>query len=450
MRRNSIAAVLMTATVTLAAGEARAQYWLSDRVLAEGRGIRVGNFELHPGLGSEFGYDSNAFYAGGSTPVDPALRLRVTGNFAISTLGARRRQMPGEENPAAPPVQFRANVGVSYSHFFPVVPATVRSVSDASNLGLNAGLAVTVASSRTWGFTFSNDFARAVQGTSELNFGQLFVFNRWQNIAQIGFTVTPGGGSFEFKGSYTNRLYIFFEPGFEGYSNMGNDINLAMRWRFLPKTAFAWLGTFSPTFYFNPSPIGSGLFTGTPVTTRFGLTGLFTDRLSFQIFGGYGATYFDRGDNVETFIGNAEVRYLTGPSMSVRGGFVRDFGGSFIGNYLIRNNLYLNVSHSFAGRFLLSAEAQAGLIQIGYPTDRTGARSSFLTGTAIGADGRITGFRALAMVFGEYRFSEYFGLNGTLSYTGNFIDAQLLSMGMPGGSLNWNKFEAFLGLRVNW
>jgi hypothetical protein len=450
MRRNSIAAVATAAAVSIAAGEARAQYWLADRTLTEGRGIRVGNFELHPGVGAEFGFDSNAFYTGGAAAPDPALRLRVTGNFGISTLGPQRLQTPGEAAPPPQAVRFRANLGVTYSHFFGLGAPVTRSVSDASNLGLNVGLALNVAPGRTWSFSFSNDFARAVQGTSELNFGQLFVFNRWQNVANIGFSVTPGGGSFEFKAGYTNRLYVFFEPGFEGYSNMGNDINLSMRWRFLPKTSIAWTGAVSPTFYFNPSPIASGLFTGFPVNTRLGITGLITERLSFQVFGGYGATYFGAGDNAETFVGNAEIRYLTGPSMSVRGGVLRDIGSSFIGNYMIRNNVYVNVSHSFGGRFWLSGEAQAGLVQIGFPTDATGARSSFLTGPAVGTDGRLTGFRVLTMLFGEYRFTDYLGLNTTLAFTGNFIDASVTSMGATAASLNWNKFEAFLGLRVNW
>ena len=61
MRRTLIAAGAMVAACVAASGEARAQYWLSDRNLSEGRGIRLGNFELHPGIGAEFGYDSNTY-----------------------------------------------------------------------------------------------------------------------------------------------------------------------------------------------------------------------------------------------------------------------------------------------------------------------------------------------------------------------------------------------------
>lgn len=60
--KRSLCAALFFGAVLGASGSASAQVWLSDRSLSEGRGIRTGNFELHPGIGAEFGYDSNAFY----------------------------------------------------------------------------------------------------------------------------------------------------------------------------------------------------------------------------------------------------------------------------------------------------------------------------------------------------------------------------------------------------
>lgn len=450
MKRSSIAAVLAAAAVGVGASEARAQYWLADRNLTQGRGIRVGDFELHPGVGAEFGYDSNVFYA--QNP-DPALRLRVTGNIGISTLGAQRSQTPGGSQSPPRALNFRANLGVSYSHFFALnaTSAAGRPVSDASNLGFSASVSVAATPNRVWSFSFADTFARAVQGTSELNFGYLFVFNRWQNAAQLELGITPGGGSFEFRAAYTNQLNIFIDPGFQGYNNMANQIGLQMRWRFLPKTSIAWSGSATPTFYFDPSTVRTGLFTSIPLTTRLGITGLLSERIAFQLFGGYQATYFSLGDNVETFVGNAELRFITGPEMSVQVGLLRDIAPSFIGNYMVRNNLYVSVSHSFGGRFLLSGEAQGGLVQFGYLADQTGSRLNLISGSAVDPNtGRLSGFRALTMLFGEYRFTDYLGLNATLAFTGNLIDAQISSMGMPAGSLNWIKFEAFLGLRVNW
>jgi hypothetical protein len=453
MKRISIVAVVAAVAATSAAKDAQAQAWLADRNMTEGRGIRVGDFELHPGAGAEFGYDSNPLYQANA---DSALRLRVSANFAISTLGPRRMAGQSAEATNTPrrTVNFRANAGVMYSHFFGLgTPTGLRSVSDASNLGFSAGINVNVTPSQAFAFSFSDQFSRIVQGASELNFGQLFVFNRWQNVAQLGFSYAPGGGSFEFKANYTNTLNLFIEQGFEGYNNMANDLTLQMRWRFLPKTSIAWSGSATPTFFFNPSSLATNLTTSIPITSRIGITGLITERVAFSVFGGYGASYFFTGDNVETFVGQAEVRFITGPDMSIRGGILRDIQGSFIGNYMIRNNLYMNVSHIFGGRFLLSGEAQAGIAQFGYLSSAGGAPNpTGLMGNAVDPNtGRFSGFRVLTQLFGEYRFTDYLGLNATAAFTGNLIDARLVStMGSAIGSLNWVKFEAFLGLRVNW
>ena len=40
---------------------AHAQGWLSDRKYSEGIGIKAGDFEIHPGIGGEAGFDSNWF-----------------------------------------------------------------------------------------------------------------------------------------------------------------------------------------------------------------------------------------------------------------------------------------------------------------------------------------------------------------------------------------------------
>ena len=48
-----------------AGAEAAAQAWLEDRAYAEGMGIKAGEWELHPGVAGEFGYDSNFFQRAG-------------------------------------------------------------------------------------------------------------------------------------------------------------------------------------------------------------------------------------------------------------------------------------------------------------------------------------------------------------------------------------------------
>ena len=57
----------------------------------------------------------------------------------------------------------------------------------------------------------------------------------------------------------------------------------------------------------------------------------------------------------------------------------------------------------------------------------------------------------IASLFAEYRFTEWFGLNATLRYTGDFTDWQYErtdAAGMVVAPARYNKFEAFLGARI--
>ena len=42
--------------------------WLADRDSTQGPGFRVGDLELHPGIGVEVGYDSNLYYSDDNPP----------------------------------------------------------------------------------------------------------------------------------------------------------------------------------------------------------------------------------------------------------------------------------------------------------------------------------------------------------------------------------------------
>src|SRR5688500_18894632 len=61
-------------TFVFAEKTASAQGWMKERRFSEDPGIRTGDFELHPGIGGEIGYDSNWFlrsHQGGPNVVNP-------------------------------------------------------------------------------------------------------------------------------------------------------------------------------------------------------------------------------------------------------------------------------------------------------------------------------------------------------------------------------------------
>ena len=75
------------------AASAQAQYttpdspaWLADRRYNEGIGVRTGNFELHPGIAGEFGYDSNYLLRSTMEGVTNGEKLRIE-IFRQITLG---------------------------------------------------------------------------------------------------------------------------------------------------------------------------------------------------------------------------------------------------------------------------------------------------------------------------------------------------------------------------
>ncbi|MFK7990753.1 MAG: hypothetical protein AB8I08_32330, partial [Sandaracinaceae bacterium] len=72
---------------------ADAQGWMSDRSRREGPGFRLGDFELHPGVGVEVGYDSNLYFSDDDAALsrDSGI-LRATAQVDIATRGQQRQQ----------------------------------------------------------------------------------------------------------------------------------------------------------------------------------------------------------------------------------------------------------------------------------------------------------------------------------------------------------------------
>src|SRR6516164_5184895 len=100
-------------TVLVAGTASAAQPWLSDRRYGEGLGLRAGNFEFHPSVAAEIGYDSNYFQRADTT--DPnvidskaqtngagavdAWRFRVTPSLTLKTVSEGRRTDPNGPKP---------------------------------------------------------------------------------------------------------------------------------------------------------------------------------------------------------------------------------------------------------------------------------------------------------------------------------------------------------------
>jgi hypothetical protein len=434
-------ASVLTAFVAPTVASAQDQVWLSDRRYTEGKGILVGDFELHPGVGLEFGFDSNYFYRADDPDEDPigALRLRLTPSFSISTLGPQRRQQD-----APPPViDFRAGIHATYDEFIPVSgsEAGQDQMSDQRNVGGRLDFNVNFFPGRTVSGSVHGGVSRSIEPTNAGDTTRSFNRVIPDGGAEIGFATT--GGLFDWRFGYDFVGTVFENSSFSDLNNFNHQIITRGRWRFFPRSALTFDGRFGFIQYPN-----EGQKTGShPMRARVGFNGLITKSFAVLAMGGWGASFYEpQGQqDFDSFIGQAEVKWLITPSpsedpaaatlslSSLAVGFNRDFADSYIGTYLENNRGYAKFSYFFAGRFLLVVSG--GVAAVVFPDD-----PEFDAFTAIRID---------SSVFGEYRFTDYFGVNATVRYDTNITDT-VLETGGGLDALQWQDFQAYLGARFMW
>ncbi len=455
------AAAFGTSTQALA----QEQIWLKDRKYTEGAGIRVGDFELHPGVAAEVGFDSNYLRRADSDGPAGSVRLRVTPSLSLATLGPQRTG--GAPNATPPDVEFRGTASLTYNEFFGVSgPALTKdSLSQDRNIGGNLDLSLNIFPRREWSGSLYAGVGRTSQPNEAGGLGQFSgLFDRFLTRAGAELAWTPGAGLLDWRLGYRFAGTIFQANEVSGLTNVDNQIQMRGRWRFLPRTAMLYDAKFGFVNYVNATAGGgTGVKTSShPVRVQLGVNGLITPSFGLLVMAGYGGSFYDAtprsaARDFDSVIGQAEVKwYLTPNPSSEPGaatlsvstlslGFLRDFQDSYIGTYIERDRGYANLSYFFGGRFLVVVEGGAGPVV--YPkvdVTKGGSLTTLPSWTDIRYD---------ASVFGEYRLKDYFGINATVRYSGN---ASQQAIPVPNGSdgttypddsLQWQSFEAYLGAR---
>ncbi len=440
--------LLAGSTIFLWAEGARAQEptWLSDRQYREGAGFRVGDFELHPGIGADFGYDSNYFRRDESEDPIGALHLRVSPHFSVSTLGPQRRD-DGEQ----PTVNFRFEVGGTYNEFIPVSGSEAGQdrLQEQRNIGLDSLINVDILPGREWGGNLHASFGRSVRPTNE---GDLSTsFNRLLPGAGAELIWQPDSGLLDWRLGYDFSGTFFESSAFTSLNNFRNDISTRGRWRFLPRTALMYDATFGFVTY--PNPGGAQPKEDShPLRSRIGVNGLVTPSFGVLALIGWGASFYggDEPEDFDSLLAQAEVRWYLQPSettdpmrvnpmlSAIAVGFVRDFEDSFVGSYLERDAGYVRFNYLFGGQFLLVAEVRAGAVV-------------FPNNPDFGQPSGWTDFRLDGTLFGEWRITDWLGVNADVQYTGYFSDTTLQFPGLPGGdALAFQHVQAYGGVRVFW
>ena len=426
-----------------------AQGWLADRSRTEGPGFRVGDFELHPGIGAEVGWDSNLYFTedsptGGRQRVDSAI-LRITPHFMFSTIGAARRaegEARDSGDSALPTVAFRGGVSASYYEFF--------ADSNRRNVEINGGLRLTILPERPFNVTIYNEFQRSVRPFTE-NFSNASPA-RIGNQAGIDLVAQTDGGIVAFRLSYNFGLDFFEDSQFQFGNSFTHRVTLQETFRFLPSTAIVHDTTFEYQDYMSErsSAAPTQLNDNARLRTRIGLNGSLTENISLLGMIGYAAGFYGVNPAVpgyrqdfDSIIAQVELRWqiVEGTRLSI--GYDRDFYSSFVGNYYSRDRGYVNFQATIGGSFLLGVDAEVSFLDFGSIIGPSGTIIDL-------TNGRREDIRVGAGVFSEYRITDWLGVNASARYSGGFTDYQY-SSAVTGSFIDpaqFNKFEVFGGVRV--
>lgn len=364
---------------------------------------------LHPGLGVEGGYDTNFFYA--DNPVG-AGRLRITAHLDLATRSPQRTE--DEEGVSERgTVSFRLGAAVAYLE--PL--SQYNHIQNHRNADISALLNLHILPGRTFSIILNDIYTRATEPRNQegLPVGEepIYTYNRDTNSARLAFVYSPGGQTFDLRFGYGFRLR-YFEDGSPSLAYLGNYTShegfVNMRWRFLPKTALLFTGSFNYISHQDGTVAGAReVHDSYNVRGAVGLVGLFTRRFSLLLQVGYGAGFYTGGGpDYDNFLGKLELRFHVTPTARISLGYSRDFFDSVFSDYYTRDRVTLSYDHLIAGRVMLALSAGFSYLDYAQFTDPTGS------GTTDRADPMLDG-----MLFVEYRIRDWLAINATVRYLGN-------------------------------
>lgn len=179
---------------------------------------------------------------------------------------------------------------------------------------------------------------------------------------------------------------------------------------------------------------------------RVGLNGLLTEKIALLALVGYQGTFYSGGDNADTVIGQAEL-----PLDHLRDGQLPRWLSARRAEQLHSWQLRGPQPAYLLAPALLQPKVPASARRLrGLPgSTKDPARPDGQRLTSVPALtpslGGFTSVRAEGTVYGEYRFTEIFGVNLTARVSSNITD---VAIGL--NRLDWTRFEAFAGLRLAW
>jgi hypothetical protein len=425
-------------------GPAAAQDWLADRDRAEGRGIRLGNFELHPGIGAEIGYDSNVFLSESENEESSAV-LRVAPHIYLSTLSGER--LRGE----VPRYTLRAGANGSLRHYFATEAGTDMAVGQDLTFAWNA--------TQIFRLEIFDAFARSIDpftepaapspGQGDISYArdQLGVGMRLQ-LSTPGQLIKVGVG-------YRFDIDYFEDNRFAGNTSLTHTISADDSWEFLPKTALFWNGNVQFQGYTDPELAVGERNDSTIVSSKIGINGALTQRVGFTVAGGYSAGFYADDKDFENPIVQVELRWKPQENLLWALGYDRETNSSFQGNFANMDRVKTELQGMFGGVFLAAANVELTFVNFGSDAELGNPERDDV--------------HLMSRLTGEYRIVDWFAITGQLGYLQNFTDYEYAlddpdepdlpingtfddPLGSdPPGALDeaaYKRFEAWLGVRA--
>jgi hypothetical protein len=436
--------LLVCGVLLSAVPRVEAQAWLDDRDRAEGPGFRVGNLELHPGVGFEAGYDSNVFLQ--SRDERGSGILRTTAHLLVSTLGPERREegeatQDGERDRQM--ITFRGGLNASYMHF------TANRVRDdvAGGLGFN----MTVNPTGPFTLTVHENFQRMVRPFAP-DSGFTDRRMRWgrnRNVAGIDFGLRSRSGILRTSLGYAIEYEAFDDRIFRYANSLTHVAQSRSSWNFLPSTALVHefdLRVQRLTQWDTDAP--SLLSDNIRLSTMAGLNGAVTNTFSVAALVGYAAGFYENEfvNDFDSPVARVEMRWNPSQTVQTVLGYDRRFLPSFIGNYRKSDRLYARAQFLMAGALLIGPEAAVSWDV----TDVALAEA----GEFLGNQPRRESVRVRASVFAEYRVTDWLALNLTAGYLQDFTDFEFREPPDPTDGVlvepfaNFKRFDVFAGIRA--
>ena len=410
---------------------------------SEGPGFRVGQLELHPGIGAEIGFDNNVFYE--DTELDSAAILRLTAHLDVSTLNAQRRLEGEAADDDGAMVAFRGGVEGSFYHYF-----TDRVRDQAGDrLSGKGRLNLMINPNGRFTVRLHELFERTVRPFTDADSeaGETIGFGRNHNEAGIEFQMRSRGDVLKGRLGYTHK-YSFYDDNVFDYATRSSHVATGgLSWRFFPTTTLLYETEVDFSTHPNEADaaVAPTLVTdGIRVENRVGVNGAVTDRFSLTAMVGYGVGFYDQADDYDSVTGRLEARWRPRDTVQLALGYERRFSPSLIGNFSRQNRIYLNATLLMIDRLLIGSKNWLSF-------DKSGAALRPDVMTNVGDELRRKDIRGYASLYGEYRFTDWLAMTAEAAYSFDLTDFDYSTGGLPplvDPPADYGKVEAWLGLRV--